>query len=236
MTTTSSALKKELEDMLKNAVHFGHVTSKWNPKMKKYLFGQRQGVHIFDLRATHKALHEALLFIKKMVADGRTILFVNTKQQAIGLVEDVAKKANMPFVSQKWIGGLLTNFKTVKTRIKHLLDLKGERQVGGFDKYTKKEALKLTKTIDKLELAFGGLTTMNRVPDAVFVVDVSREQTAVREANRLKIPVIGICDSNADPSSVQYPIPANDDAIKSLEYVMHHVGDAIAEARQPAKK
>ena len=230
-----STMEQELEQMLKAAVHFGHRTSKWNPKMKQYLFGQRQGVHLFDLRKTHEALQAALLFIKKLVSEGRMILFVSTKQQAVSLVEDAAKKILMPYVNQRWIGGLLTNFQTLKKRITHLLDLKAEEKVGGFEKYTKKEALKLRKTIEKLELSFGGLTAMTRPPDAVFVVDTAREKTAIREANRLGIPIIGVCDSDADPTVVGYPIPANDDAIKSLSYIMDQVVDAVLEAKKPAK-
>lgn len=231
-----STMEKELEQMLKAAVHFGHRTSKWNPKMKQYLFGQRQGVHLFDLRKTYEAFQAALLFIKKLVSEGRMILFVSTKQQAVGIVEEAARKAGMPYVSQRWIGGLLTNFQTLKKRITYLLDLKAQEKVGEFEKYTKKEALKLRKTIEKLELSFGGLTAMTRPPDAVFVVDTAREATAIREANRLGIPIIGICDSDADPTVVAYPIPANDDAVKSLSYVMNQVVDAIVEAKKPAAK
>lgn len=233
MTTISKeALKKELESMLKSAVHFGHATAKWNPKMKKYLFGQRQGIHIFDLRKTFEALDNALLFIKKLVADGRMILFVNTKQQAIDLVTNIAKETGMPYVNQKWIGGLLTNFQTIKKRIKCLLDLEAEERAGGFDKYTKKEALQLKNKIAKLRIAFGGLTAMTRLPDALFVLDVAREKTSIAEASRLSIPIIGICDTDADPEKVDYPIPANDDSVKSLSYVLGKVLEAVSESRK----
>lgn len=217
----------ELKEMLAAAVHFGHQTYKWNPKMKRYLYGVRDGIHIFDLQKTFSMQQNALTFLQKTVEEGKTILFVSTKQQAASLVEDVAKKCNMPYVTHKWIGGLLTNFSTVKKRIKHFLNLIEKENNGEFEKYTKKEASKLKKDLEKLQIAFGGLKEMKKKPHVLFVVDCVRDNIAVKEARKLKIPVVAITDSNANPDEIDYPIPGNDDAVKSLRYFMSKIEDAI---------
>ncbi len=225
----------ELKEMLAAAVHFGHQTHKWNPKMKRYLYGVRDGIHVFDLQKTFDMQQKALGFLQKTVEEGKSVLFVSTKQQAASLVENVAKKCNMPYVTYKWIGGLLTNFGTVKQRIKYFLDLSEKEANGEFDKYTKKEVSKMKKDLEKLETAFGGLKDMKKRPDAIFVVDCVRDNIAIKEAMKLKIPVVGITDSNADPDEVDYPIPGNDDAVKSLKYFLSKVEDAILNVRSKKK-
>lgn len=221
----------ELKEMLQAAVHFGHQSQKWDPKMKDYLYGVRDGVHIFDLQKTFSKLNEALSFLQKNVDEGKTILFVSTKQQGSSLVSGVAKKCGMPCVTHKWIGGLLTNFSTVKKRIKYFLDLLQNQEAGELEKYTKKEKSKFLKEIEKLETAFGGLKDMKRLPDVLFVVDCVRDNIAVKEARKLKIPIVAITDSNANPEEVDYPIPGNDDAIKSIKYFLGKIEDAILNAK-----
>lgn len=216
-----------LKEMAKNAVHFGHSTSKWNPKMKIYLYGKRHGIHIFDLKITANYLVKALDFLSNAARANKTILFVGTKQQSHPMLRDIQKEANMPIVTDKWIPGLLTNFKTIKQRIKYFKKLKEEDASGGFDKYTKKEAMKLRKKIQDLSASLSGVEDMDETPDVLFVVDTVRDNIAVKEARRLKIPVVAITDSNADPDLVDYPIPANDDAVKSLEYILGLVKEAV---------
>lgn len=219
--------------MLKNAVHFGHATAKWNPRMKPYIHGQRQGIHIFDLNKTLDGLLQAEDFLRKSTKDGRKVLFVSTKQQATEIVKEAAKDCKMPYVTQKWVPGLLTNFKTIKQRIKYLKKLKEEEATGEFEKYTKKEATNLKKTINKLELSLGGVQTLEKLPDVLLVLDVHRDQIAVQEAQKKGIKIVGIVDSNADPKGIDYPIPGNDDAIKSLKYLVNRLKEAI---KAPAKK
>ncbi len=226
----------ELKEMLANAVHFGHQTQKWNPKMKPYLYGVRDGIHIFDLQKTFDNMQSALSYLQKTISEGKKVLFVSTKQQAASIVETTAKKCNMPYVTHKWIGGLLTNFSTIKTRIKYYLDLEEKAQSGKFEKFTKKEASKLKKDLDKLSVAFSGLKGLTKAPDAVFVVDCVRDNIAIREAEKLGIPVIAIADSNADPDSIDYLIPGNDDAVKSLKYFMSKVEDAILNTQSKSSK
>lgn len=213
--------------MFDNVVHIGHRTHKWNPKMKKYIYGEINGIHIIDLEKTCECLEKAMDFLSKLSMEGKKALFVSTKPQSIKLIEDVAKTTHMPYVISKWIPGLLTNFSTVKTRIKYLTDLKEQRAAGDFEKYTKKEASKLGKTIDKLQVALGGVEGMHSMPEAVFVVDSCRDAIVVKEARKLRVPVVAIVDTNADPSKITYPIPANDDAIKSLTYLLNKVKTAI---------
>jgi len=216
-----------LKEMAKHAVHFGHPTHKWNPKMKAYLYGKRHGVHIFDLKKTAEALVKALDFLANAKRANKTILFVGTKQQSHLLLQDLHQATKVPIVTDKWIPGLLTNFKTIKKRIDYFKDLKEQDRKGGFDKYTKKEQGKLRQKIQDLSASLSGVENMTEVPDVLFVVDTVRDSIAVREARRLKIPVVAITDSNADPDMVDYLIPANDDAIKSLEYVLGLVKEAL---------
>jgi small subunit ribosomal protein S2 len=200
--------------------------------MKKYIFGEKDGIHVIDLEKTEECLAEALNFMNKLFAEGKTILFVSTKPQSARLLEDAAKDCHMPYVSLKWIPGLLTNFGTIKTRIKYLAELKQQETSGEFDKYTKKEASGLKKQIAKLQVALGGVENMKAMPDAVFVIDTAGNSIVVKEARRMKVPIVGLVDTNADPSLVDYPIPANDDALKSLTYMLEKV---CAVARKSGK-
>lgn len=226
----------DVKDLLTHAVHFGHKTSKWNPRMRNYLFGEHQGIHIFDLTKTKDCLEKALDFLQKISSEGKVVLFIGTKPQAMKIVEETAKKCGMLYVCKDWIPGLLTNFSTLSKRIDYMRKLKAEDAETGFDKYTKKEGSVLRKTIGKLEDSFGGLIAMKSMPDAVFIADCVRNKLAVREAVKMKIPIVGIVDSNADPDPITYPIPGNDDALKSLTYLIGLVGDAILTGRKPEKK
>lgn len=227
--------EKTIKEMFDNAVHIGHRTQKWNPRIKKYLYGELSGLHIINLEKTFECLDKALTFMSKTLADGRTILFVSTKPQSIKLIEDLADGCNMPFVTQKWIPGLLTNFPTIKRRIKYLADLKQQEASGEFEKYTKKEALKLKKEIEKLETSLGGVEGLTDLPDAIFVVDTVRDRIVIKEANKLNISVIGLVDSNADPTLVNYPIPANDDAMDSLKYLLGKIGEVLKKPNKTKK-
>lgn len=216
-----------LVEMLEAAVHFGHKTQKWNPKMKRFLFGEKNGIHIFNLEKTQECLDKASEFLKQCAATGKRILFVSTKPQAAHLIVDLANGTKMPYVVHKWMGGLLTNYSTMKQRIRYFKTLCDQEKNGEFEKYTKKEASELRKVIKKLEDALGGVRDLDRLPDVVFVVDVVRDKIVVKEAIKMKIPVVAIVDSNADPDGVAYPIPGNDDAIKSLTYLLGKVKSAI---------
>lgn len=226
----------ELKEMLANAVHFGHQTQKWNPRMRRYLYGVRDGIHIFDLQKTFEKLQNALDFMQKTVKEGKTVLFVSTKQQAASLLENTAKKCKMPYVTHKWIGGLLTNFSTVKKRINHYMDLESKAASGDLEKYTKKEISQFRKELEKLAIAFSGLKDMKKRPDALFVIDCVRDNIAVKEAKKLNIPVISITDSNANPDEIDFPIPGNDDAVKSLKYFLTKVEDAVLNAQNKPSK
>ena len=218
-----------LKEMAKSAVHFGHPTHKWNPKMKPYLYGSRYGIHIFDLQKTAQNLIKALDFLADSVHKNKEILFVGTKQQCRKLLQEIKNTTGMPIVTDKWIPGLLTNFKTIKKRIDYFKDLKEQDRKGELSKYTKKEQLKLRKKIQSLSLALTGVENMAGKPDVIFVADICRDHIAVKEARRLKIPVVGVVDSNGDPDMVDYIIPANDDAIKSLNYILSLVKEAISQ-------
>ncbi len=219
--------KQMFKEMFESAVHIGHRTQKWNPRMKKFLYGERDGIHIINLEKTAEYLESAVAFLSKMASEGKVVLFVSTKPQSLKLLEETASQISMPFVTSRWIPGLLTNFKTIKMRVKYLADLKDQKENGEFDKFTKKEASSLDKTIVKLGASLGGVQNLSDLPDCVFVVDVVRDQIAVKEAKRLGLPVVGILDSNSDPSGIDYPIPGNDDALKSLQYLLSKVGDAL---------
>lgn len=228
--------KKVLKEMLEAACHFGHKSSAWNPKMHQYLYVRKDGIHIFDLTKTYDCLMKALNFLKEQASEGKTILLVSTKMQAIRFVTEVAKKCGCPYVTRKWMPGLLTNFDTIKKRIKYFRDLKEQKRSGGWDKYTKKEKLELDRVSLKLEDAFSGVEDMIRLPDVVVVFDCVRDVLALREARRLNLTTIGVCDSNSDPDLVEYPIPGNDDAIKSLKYFIESVGSAIEAGKKVIKK
>ena len=221
-----------VKQMFEKGVHIGHRTQKWNPRAKRYLYGEKDGIHLINLEKTVDALDKAVEFVSKLSSEGKNVLFVSTKPQSITFLREAAESCKMPYVVSKWIPGLITNFSTLKTRIRHLAKLKEDEVSGGFEKYTKKEAIKLKKEIDKLQIALGGVEDMNSLPDAVFVIDVVRDKIVVTEARKAGIPVIGIVDSNADPSDVDFPIPGNDDALASLELII----GAIVEAYKSSSK
>ncbi|MEK9132104.1 MAG: 30S ribosomal protein S2 [Patescibacteria group bacterium] len=224
--------KKMLEELLQAACHFGHKVSKWNPKMSTYIYSKRDGVHIFDLTKTATALDKAMAFLTETSASGKEILIVSTKLHATKLVQEAAIRCGCPFVTQKWMPGLLTNFDTIRKRIKYFRDLKEQKAKGEWEKYTKKERVELGRVLEKLEDAFSGVENMLRMPEVVIVLDSVRDVLALREARKLKLATVGICDSNADPDLLAYPIPGNDDAIKSLRYFVGKLSGAIEEGKK----
>ena len=236
MSSSPSPISISAQQLFDAAAHFGHKTYRWNPKMRQYLYGERSGVHIFDLQKTAHNFESALAFAKKCAEEGKVILFVGTKPQAIKIVAEEAKRAHMPYVTSKWIHGLLTNYSTLSRRIRYLQDLKMEYKINQFEKYTKKEASKLKKMIEKLEASLGGVAEMTRIPDVIFVVDAVRDRLAINEAGRMKIPVVAVVDSNGDPDGVSYVIPGNDDALRSLQFFAANFADAILLGRTPHKK
>ena len=203
-----------MRDMLKAGVHFGHQTRYWNPKMDKYIFGARNKIHIINLEKTLPMFNDALRFVEKLAAGKNKILFVGTKRSAGKIVREEAARCGSPYVDHRWLGGMLTNYKTIRASIKRLRELEGQSQDGTFEKLTKKEALMRTRDLEKLERSLGGIKDMGGLPDAMFVVDVDHERIAISEANKLGIPVIGIVDTNSSPEGVDYIIPGNDDAIR----------------------
>lgn len=239
-------VKTDVKEMLAAGVHFGHRTSRRHPKMSEYIHSKRGEAHIIDLIKTDEALQPALEKVAEVVAQGKTVLFVGTKRQAKGVIEQVAKEVDMPYVTQRWLGGMLTNNKTMSARVKHLLDLEKKMESGELaERFNKLEVQRFQEEIDRLNQYFGGMKSYPLIPGAMFVADVNVDANAVREARRLHIPVIGMCDTNADPTELDYPIPANDDAVKSIELIASYVSQAItegrsrkpkAEAKKPAKK
>lgn len=218
-----------LKDLLEAGVHFGHQTRKWNPKMKEYIFISRGGIHIIDLQRTLKHLHRAYDFLRNTAAAGRDVLFVATKKQARLPVQQAAETVSMPFVTERWLGGMLTNFQTISKSIKKLDSIEAALQDEANQNLSKKEALELSRMAEKLRRNLGGIRQMKRLPGALFVIDTCEEEIAVREANKLGIPVVGIVDTNSDPEVIAYPIPGNDDAIRSIELFTRLAREAIAE-------
>ena len=218
-----------MKALLESGVHFGHRTHKWHPSMKPYIFTERNGIHIIDLQKTSKALDQAYNVVRDTVANGGTVLFVGTKRQAQETVQLEAQRCNMPYVTARWLGGMLTNWRTIRQRINELDRLERMRDSGDFGRITKKEALILSREIERLEGLLAGMRKMIRVPDIVFVVDVSREFTAIHEANLLDIPVVAMVDTNCDPRNVDYVIPSNDDAIRAIKLVVGKIADATME-------
>lgn len=225
-----------IEEMLKAGMHFGHRTSKWHPKMAPYIFTSRNGVHVIDLTKTAQKLQEALDFIKKNVVEGKTVLFVGTKDQVKGPLKEMALEAGVPYVSEKWLGGFLTNFPVIKKLIKKYKDYKEKKETGKLDKYTKKERLEIDREITKLDARVGGLVDLNKVPDVIFIWDIKKEKTAVAEAMKKNIPVVAVCDTNVNPEGISYVIPANDDASKTIKLVLNTIKEAILEAKAEAAK
>ncbi|MBM7772858.1 small subunit ribosomal protein S2 [Actinokineospora baliensis] len=217
-----------MKQLLDSGVHFGHQTRRWNPKMKRYILTDRNGIYIIDLRQTLTYIDRAFEFVKETVAHGGSILFVGTKKQAQEAIASEAKRVGMPFVNQRWLGGMLTNFSTVHKRLQRLKELEAMEQTGGFQGLTKKEILMLTREKDKLDRTLGGIRDMAKVPSAIWIVDTKKEHIAVGEARKLHIPIVAILDTNCDPDEVDYPIPGNDDAIRSAALLTKVVAEAVA--------
>ena len=230
-----------MESLLEAGAHFGHQTKRWNPKMKPYIFGQRNGIYVIDLGKTSKLFHEAENFVSRLAESGQTLLFVGTKRQAQDLVRDEALRCGMFFVNHRWLGGLLTNFMTIQRSIGRLRELEAMAEDGRYETLSKKEIARIEKDKRKLHRNLDGIRKMSRLPDAVFVVDTRREKIAVDEARKLKIPVIGIVDTNCDPDDVDFIIPGNDDALRSIRLFLTRIADAVIsgrglrEAAQPAE-
>ena len=218
-----------MRDMLQAGVHFGHQTRYWNPKMGQYIFGARNNIHIINLEHTVPAFNEALSVIKAMASQKKKILMVGTKRAAQKTIKEQAQRANQPYVSHRWLGGMLTNYKTILASIRRYRELEAQSQDGTFEKLTKKEALMRTRAMEKLERSIGGIKDMGGLPDALFVIDVEHERIAVNEANKLGIPVFGIVDTNSDPNGVDYVIPGNDDAIRAIKLYITAIADACLE-------
>jgi small subunit ribosomal protein S2 len=217
--------------MLAAGVHFGHQTRFWNPKMAPFIFGARNKIHIINLEKTLPAFNEALIEMRNMASKGKKIMFVGTKRAAAKVVAEQAARVGMPYVDQRWLGGMLTNYKTIRQSIKRLIDLETESQDGTFDLLSKKEALLRTRMMNKLQSSLGGIKEMGGLPDALFVVDVQHEHIAITEANKLGIPVFGVVDTNSDPAGVDFVIPGNDDAIRAIRLYVSAVADAVAEGK-----
>jgi len=227
-----SMIQVSMRDLLKAGAHFGHQTRYWNPKMSKYIFGARNKIHIINLEHTVPAMNDALSFVQQLAENKNKVLFVGTKRAASKIVKEEAERCNMPFVNHRWLGGMLTNYKTIRQSIRRYRELESQSQDGTFDKLTKKEALMRTREMEKLERSIGGIKDMGGLPDALFVVDVDHERIAIKEANKLGIPVIGVVDTNSDPDGVDYVIPGNDDAIRAIQIYVKAVADACAEGVQ----
>lgn len=225
-----------MKQLLEAGVHFGHQTRRWNPKMLPYIYGERNGIHIIDLRQTVSQIADAVEFVKNLAADGGTVLFVGTKKQAQTAVADEATRAGQPYVNYRWLGGMLTNFATIQKRVFYMRELRRMEATGEINSLPKKERLKLRRELAKLEQNLGGVADLQRLPDAVFVVDVNTEATAIKEARRLDLPIIALIDSNSDPDGVQFVIPGNDDAIRAASLVAGAIADAVIEGKEIASK
>ena len=223
-----------MRDMLAAGVHFGHQTRFWNPKMAPYIFGARNKIHIVNLEKTLPAFNEALIEVRNLASKGKKILFVGTKRAAAKVIAEQASRVGMPYVDQRWLGGMLTNYKTIRQSIRRLRDLETQAANGTFEKLTKKEALMRTRSKEKLDRSVGGIKDMTGLPDVLFVIDVDHERIAITEANKLGIPVIGVVDTNSDPDGVDYVIPGNDDAIRAIQIYVQAVAETCMEAAQSA--
>ena len=221
-----------MKQLLEAGVHFGHQTRRWNPKMAEYIFQARNGIHIIDLQKSSKKLDEAYDFLKNQAEEGKTVLFVGTKKQAQECAKEAAEKCGMYYVNQRWLGGTLTNFKTIRNRIKRLTDIEKMQEDGTFEVLPKKEVILLKKEMEKLEKNLGGIKEMTEIPGVMFVVDPNKEKIAILEARKLGIPVIGLVDTNSNPEDVDYAIPGNDDAIRAVKLIMDVMANAVIEGRQ----
>lgn len=225
-----------MKQLLEAGVHFGHQTRRWNPKMKPYIFTERNGIYIIDLQKTVKKIEQAYEFVRNLAADGGKVLFVGTKKQAQDSVEEEAKRSGMYYVNQRWLGGTLTNFKTIRKRINRLNEIETMEEDGTFDVLPKKETINLLREKDRLLKFLGGIRDMDRLPDAVFIIDPRKENIAIAEARKLNIPIIGIVDTNCDPDEIDHVIPANDDAIRAVRLLTSKMADAIIEGNQGAEE
>jgi len=224
-----------MRDMLQAGVHFGHQTRYWNPKMGQYIFGARNKIHIINLEHTVPAFNDALGVVQQMASQKKKVLFVGTKRAAQKTIKEQAERAGQPYVSHRWLGGMLTNYKTIRASIRRYRDLEAQSQDGTFDKLTKKEALMRTRMMEKLERSIGGIKDMGGLPDALFVIDVDHERIAIQEANKLGIPVIGVVDTNSNPEGIDYVIPGNDDAIRAIKLYVGAVADTCLEGAKNAE-
>jgi small subunit ribosomal protein S2 len=220
-----------MKALLESGVHFGHRTEKWHPAMKQYIFTERNGIHIIDLQKTSKAVETAYNLVRDIVTEGGNLLFVGTKRQAQETIQEEAIRCGMPYVTARWLGGMLTNWRTIRQRVNELDRLERMRDKGDFERITKKEALILSRKIERLDMLLGGIRQLNHLPEALFVIDVFREATAVHEANLLKIPVVALVDTNCDPSNIDYVIPSNDDAIRAIKLLVAKMADAVVEGK-----
>ena len=221
-----------LETLLASGAHFGHLTRRWNPKMKEYIFMERNGIHIIDLKKTQIKIDEACKAIMKIVEEGYEILFIGTKKQAQQIIKTEAQRCNMFYITERWLGGTLTNFSTIKKSIKHMKNLEKMSTDGTYEKLTKKEILQIDREKQKMKVVLEGIEEMKRLPGAVFIIDTKKEQIAVKEAQKLNIPIFAIVDTNSDPTIIDYPIPANDDAAKSISIISRTIVDAVVEAKE----
>ncbi len=221
-----------MKELLESGVHFGHQTRRWNPKMKEYIFTERNGIYIVDLQKTVRLMDQAYGVVRDTVFQGGSVLFVGTKKQAQETIQEEADRCDMPYVNQRWLGGTLTNFETIKKRIRSLIDLEEQEARGEWENLPKKEVALLVKERERLQKFLGGIKEMRRLPDVVFIVDPRKETIAIREANRLGIPVVAIVDTNCDPDEIDYVIPGNDDAIRAVRLLTSRIADAVLEGRQ----
>ncbi len=228
--------KANLNDLLEAGCHFGHQAKRWHPKAKPFLFDKKDGVHIFDLVKTKEQLEKAAQFLYDLAFQDKVVVFVGCKRQAQAVVTEEAKRAGMPYVTNRWLGGTLTNWQQIGSRVRRLKKLKEQKEAGELKKYTKREQLDFDREITKLDRIVGGLQTMEDLPDGLLVVDIVREEVAIKEAKQAGIPVVAIVDSNSDPSLVDYPIPANDDAVGSIKFIVSFLADAITEGRKAGQK
>jgi len=220
-----------LQELLDSGVHFGHQTRRWNPKMRRFILGERNGIYLIDLRKTLAGIEQSYAYVRDLVAEGGIILFVGTKKQTQGPIADYAQACGMPFVNQRWLGGMLTNFSTVAGRVQRMVELRGMQRAGDFDSMPKREALRHSRELEKLDRNLSGISNLDRVPDAIFVIDTKKEHIAVTEARKLGLPVVAVVDTNCDPDVIDYVIPGNDDAIRSGALLCRLIADAVSEGR-----
>ncbi|MFH1582489.1 MAG: 30S ribosomal protein S2 [bacterium] len=234
--TKKSKIKLDPEEMMEAGLHFGHKTSKIHPKIKPYLYGVRNGIYIFDLEKTSEKLNEALDFINNLISEGKTMVLIGTKVQIKSLVGETGREINIPYINDRWLGGTITNFGMIKKSIEHFKELEEKKKTGELAKYTKKERAEFDKKIESLEMKFGGIKELTTIPDAIFVLDMKKDLSAVKEAKLKGISVIGLADTNIDPSLADYPIPANDDAITSVKYILEKLKEVVLRAKPKEKK